>query len=101
MKACDEYSETAQLYFDKELRGTPVAEFRAHLKGCAACRCALEEDEELSFILRQSRPLYSAPDSLQARVLRAIRDSSSEQQTHVQSSDIRSERIPADKPTEK
>ena len=63
MKGCDDYSETIQLYLDRELSGQDLEEFRAHLEECEACRTELEAEEKLSALLRRSRPLYSAPDA--------------------------------------
>jgi anti-sigma factor RsiW len=71
MKDCGgDYGSTIELYLDKELIGTDLEEFRAHLEACAACRVELEVREELSRLLHQSRPLYSAPDALRDRVMR-------------------------------
>jgi mycothiol system anti-sigma-R factor len=69
MKGCDDYSETIQLYLDRELSGRDLEDFQAHLKECEACRGELEAQESLSVLLRRSRPLYSAPDALRARVM--------------------------------
>jgi anti-sigma factor RsiW len=71
MKDCGgDYGSTIQLYLDKELSGPDLEEFKAHLKGCEICRVELEAGEELSSLLRRSRPLYSAPDALRNRVMR-------------------------------
>jgi mycothiol system anti-sigma-R factor len=69
MKGCDDYSETIQLYLDRELSGRDLEDFQAHLEECEACRGELEAQERLSVLLRRSRPLYSAPDALRARVM--------------------------------
>jgi mycothiol system anti-sigma-R factor len=71
MKGCDDYSETIQLYLDRELSGRDLEDFQAHLEECEACRGELEAQESLSVLLRRSRPLYSAPDALRARVMQA------------------------------
>jgi mycothiol system anti-sigma-R factor len=71
MKGCDDYSATIQLYLDQELSGEDLEDFRAHLEDCEACRTELEAEEKLSALLRRSRPLYSAPDALRARVMQA------------------------------
>jgi anti-sigma factor RsiW len=71
MKDCGEdYGATIELYLDRELIGPDLEEFRAHLEACAACRAELEVREELFRLLHRSRPLYSAPDALRARVMR-------------------------------
>ena len=72
MKGCDDCRDNLQLYFDQELRGQDLVEFRAHLEQCTVCRQALKEEEELSGLLRRSRPLYPAPDALRERVLKAV-----------------------------
>jgi mycothiol system anti-sigma-R factor len=71
MKDCYDYSATIQLYLDRELSGQDLEDFRAHLEECEACRTELEAEERLSSLLHRSRPLYSAPDALRARVMRA------------------------------
>jgi mycothiol system anti-sigma-R factor len=71
MKGCHDYSATIQLYLDRELSGQDLEAFRVHLEGCQACRAELEAEEKLSALLHRSRPLYSAPDALRARVTQA------------------------------
>jgi mycothiol system anti-sigma-R factor len=72
MKGCDDYGATIQLYLDRELSCQGLEDFRAHLGECAACRTELEAEEKLSALLRRSRPLYSAPDALRARVMTTL-----------------------------
>jgi mycothiol system anti-sigma-R factor len=71
MKGCDDYSATIQIYLDWELSGQDLEDFPPHLEQCEACRTELEADERLSALLHRTRPLYSAPDALRARVLQA------------------------------
>jgi mycothiol system anti-sigma-R factor len=71
MKGCDDYSATIQIYLDWELSGRDFEDFPAHLEQCEACRTELEAAERLSALLHRSRPLYSAPDALRARVMQA------------------------------
>jgi mycothiol system anti-sigma-R factor len=71
MKGCDDYSATIQIYLDGELSGQDLEDFPPHLKECDACRTELEAQERLSALLHRSRPLYSAPDALRARVMQA------------------------------
>ncbi|WP_035359837.1 zf-HC2 domain-containing protein [Edaphobacter aggregans] len=71
MKGCNDYGANIQLYLDKELTGQDLEEFHAHVEECSACRLELEAEEELSGLLHRSRPLYSAPDALRKRVIRA------------------------------
>ena len=73
MKDCGgDYGSIIQLYLDKELSGRDLEEFQAHLEGCETCRAELEAGEELSRLLRRSRPLYSAPDALRQRVMQTM-----------------------------
>jgi mycothiol system anti-sigma-R factor len=72
MKGCGDYRENIRRFLDKELCPHELDQFRSHLAECAACRQELEAEEELSCLLARSRPLYTAPDSLRNRVLRAV-----------------------------
>lgn len=72
MNACEEHTVDLMLYLDEELVGGKLMEFLAHLKICVDCRAALEEQLALSAVLRQSRPLYSAPPNLRARVAASL-----------------------------
>jgi mycothiol system anti-sigma-R factor len=71
MKDCGDYRESILLYLDKSLSDSQVIEFSAHVEICEACRQMVEAEEELSHLLRRSRPLYSAPTTLRDRILRA------------------------------
>jgi mycothiol system anti-sigma-R factor len=72
MKGCGDYRGNIRRFLDKELCPHELDQFRAHLAECAACSQEFEAEEELSCLLARSRPLYTAPDSLRNRVLRAI-----------------------------
>jgi mycothiol system anti-sigma-R factor len=78
MKGCDDFNETLRRYLDGELRGHELLQFRDHLEQCAECRKELEAEEELSRLLHRTRPLYTAPDTLRDRVLRAMEEPTSE-----------------------
>ena len=71
MKGCDDYSATIHTGHDRELSGPDLEEFLAHLTGCATCRAEFEAEESLSSLLQRSRPLYTAPDALRARIIQA------------------------------
>jgi mycothiol system anti-sigma-R factor len=71
LNACEEHGHNVLLYLDNELRGQELEDFRAHLSGCVACREQLEEEQAFSDLLHRSRPLYTAPDKLRARVIAA------------------------------
>jgi mycothiol system anti-sigma-R factor len=72
MSACDEYRVRILHYLDNSLRGKELADFRAHLERCSNCRASVDAEQDLSQILRRSRPLYSAPPALRARVATAV-----------------------------
>lgn len=55
-------------YLDGELRGQRLEDFRAHMAECADCRTFVEEEQALSLLLHQSRPLFTAPKALRERV---------------------------------
>ena len=77
MDACEEYTVDVLLYIDNELVGERLMEFRAHLNTCASCRASIEEQLALSATLRRSRPLYSAPPELRARVAASLANAES------------------------
>jgi anti-sigma factor RsiW len=68
MTRCDENRVNIALYVEQELETVAAEALRAHIRGCAECRNQLEEERSLSVLLRGSRPLYSAPKTLRARV---------------------------------
>jgi anti-sigma factor RsiW len=68
MSLCDEVGLKALLYLEKRLEGQELQDFLEHLKVCPTCRARVEEERALSRVLHQSRPLYSAPAGLRARV---------------------------------
>jgi anti-sigma factor RsiW len=68
MDSCDEIVVKTLRYLDNDLQGQELEEFRAHLLFCAYCRAHLESEKALSQTLHRSRPLYSAPATLRARV---------------------------------
>jgi anti-sigma factor (TIGR02949 family) len=66
--ACAKYLVETLRYLNDDLEGQELEEFRSHLSSCSNCRAHLEKEKALSQLLRRSRPLYSAPASLRARV---------------------------------
>jgi len=68
MSPCDEVSLKALRYLDDRLQGQELRDFRAHLEVCPNCRASVETERALSRLLHRSRPLYSAPPALRARV---------------------------------
>ena len=79
MNHCNEHRANLLLYLDNSLIGERLEDFLVHLESCPDCMAALEEERSLSFLLRSSGPLYSAPQSLRARVAAVVaaHDSSS------------------------
>jgi mycothiol system anti-sigma-R factor len=63
-----DYAVRVLRYLNNELKGQELAEFRAHLDSCADCQAQLQAEEALSRLLHRTRPLYSAPAALRARV---------------------------------
>jgi hypothetical protein len=73
MNGYDKYFAAIQLFFDNEMCGHSLDEFRVHLKYCATCRHRLEEEEELSRTLKETRPLFTASSALRQNVLLLLR----------------------------
>jgi anti-sigma factor RsiW len=71
MSPCDEGISDILVYLDNALTGQKLEDFHAHLAVCSNCRERLEEELALSSLLRDARPLYSAPQALRARVAAA------------------------------
>ena len=71
MSRCEERTSDFLLYLDNALTGQKLEDVRAHLAVCSNCRERLEEELALSSLLREARPLYSAPRALRARVAAA------------------------------
>ena len=87
MNPCEEQSAKILLYLDKQLKDRSLEDFLVHMRGCAACRAQLEEETELSRLLHESRPLYSAPDTLRAHVIAIAAE-------HADGSDSARESVP-------
>src|SRR5215813_2307239 len=68
MSSCLEYSVKTLRYLDNDLKGQELEDFLAHVNTCADCRARLDSEQALSQLLKRSRPLYSAPAVLRARV---------------------------------
>jgi len=71
MTNCDECSLGILLYLDNALTGQKLEDFREHLAVCTDCRERLEEERALSCLLRETRPLYLAPQALRASIAAA------------------------------
>lgn len=72
MNRCDEHAADVLLYLSDALTGQRLDEFREHLASCPDCSAQLEEELALSSLLRKSRPLYSAPEALRARMAATV-----------------------------
>jgi mycothiol system anti-sigma-R factor len=66
--ACDEFAVTVLRYLDNDLEGQELEDFCSHLNSCENCQAHLGEEVALSKLLHRSRPLYSAPVQLRARI---------------------------------
>lgn len=73
MSACDSCRVRILSYLDDRLQGAELDEFLAHLEDCSNCRASVETERSLSQVLRRSRPLYSAPSALRARVAATVK----------------------------
>jgi anti-sigma factor RsiW len=71
MSHCDERSTDILLHLDNVLTGQRLEDFCAHLAGCSNCRERLLEELALTSLLRETRPLYLAPQALRDRVAAA------------------------------
>jgi hypothetical protein len=71
---CSKYGNQAQLYFDHELSGQELELFQWHLPMCYVCQEYLRQMHKLSGLLRGSRPLFSAPRDLYARLIKASKE---------------------------
>lgn len=76
MSPCDELSLKALRYLENRPQGQELDEFRAHLEACPSCRATLETERTLSQLLHRSRPLYSVPPALRARVATTVEEHS-------------------------
>lgn len=74
MSPCDELSLKALRYLENRPQGQELDEFRAHLEACPSCRATLETERTLSELLHRSRPLYSVPPALRARVTTTVEE---------------------------
>jgi anti-sigma factor RsiW len=67
--------EHISLYLDDELQNGERLAVETHIKSCADCRAALEAERELILAIRNARPIYPAPASLQANVAQFVHNS--------------------------
>jgi len=74
--ACDEYAVTVLRYLDNDLEGRELEDFRSHLNSCANCQAQVGEEIALSKLLHRTRPLYSVPAQLRARISAATKQPS-------------------------
>ena len=58
MNPCEDFDSRLLLYLDNALDPQEAENMRAHLQTCANCTTRLEEEQELSRLLKSSRPLY-------------------------------------------
>jgi anti-sigma factor (TIGR02949 family) len=68
---CGDFAASVMRYVAHELQGQELDDFRSHLNSCTNCQAHAESEKALSQLLHRSRPLYSAPAQLRARVMAA------------------------------
>jgi hypothetical protein len=68
---CGELAVRLLRYVNHELQGEELKGFRSHLDSCTSCQAQVEEERTLSQLLHRSRPLYTAPAELRARIAAA------------------------------
>jgi anti-sigma factor RsiW len=68
MDSCGDHSLDILRYLDHQLGGQELKDFLAHLRTCKKCEAELEAEKALSGLLRESRPLYTAPAALHSRL---------------------------------
>jgi anti-sigma factor RsiW len=68
MDSCSQHTLDILRYLDHQLNCEELKAFFAHLLGCQSCRARTEEEQALSRLLGDSRPLFPAPIALRARV---------------------------------
>jgi len=76
MSLCDENGARILRYLENGLSERELNDLRAHLEGCASCRANVEAERALSRLLYGSRPLYSAPAAVRARLAAAVEEHS-------------------------
>jgi anti-sigma factor RsiW len=93
MSHCDERSADILLYLDNALTGQRLEDFRAHLAGCSNCRERLKEELTLTSLLRETRPLYLAPQALRERVAAAAQQAFAGSRPSDRSRETRMEKL--------
>lgn len=74
MISCEEIRGQIAFYLDDELHGDEHDAFVAHLRECIACSEALDYERQFIEIIRDERPLYTAPEDLRSRIESALAD---------------------------
>jgi anti-sigma factor RsiW len=69
--------EHISLYLDDELEQGDRLSVETHVKSCADCRAALDGERELISAIRKARPVYPAPEALQANIAALVQRSDS------------------------
>jgi len=75
MKPCEENRSRIFLYLDDELRGPELADFVEHLRACAACQAAVDDQRRFLCGVRSAGPLYTPSAELRHRVEGILRPS--------------------------
>src|SRR5580658_7154476 len=61
-----------QAYFDGEVDALAAADVERHIEGCAECRAALAELQEMRSALKRELPFVRTPPELAARLAAAL-----------------------------
>lgn len=72
MDSCSHHRLDILRYLDHHLSDQEQQAFLAHLRSCNTCKVRMEEEQVLSRLLANSRPLYVAPLTLHVRVSAVI-----------------------------
>jgi len=67
--------EQIPLYLDDELQEAERLAVETHIKSCPDCRAALAAERELIFAIRNARPVYRTPISLEAKIADLVKNS--------------------------
>jgi anti-sigma factor RsiW len=77
MNSCGDATIKILQYLKNELSGPEREALHVHLSVCESCQARMEDEQSLSRLLQESRPLYQAPAELRSRVSAAILQHSS------------------------
>ena len=68
MLKCQDIRGLMPLYLDDELQGSERVDFEKHVDRCESCHTRFESERRFLEMIRQSRPLHSAPADLRSKI---------------------------------